>query len=123
MGRQRDRGQAAVEFAVALPAVVVLVLGIVQVVVVAGRQATLEQLARVGARAGSVAADPGAAAAAAVERSAPFGPVEVRTTASGTDVTVVVEFVDPTDVPIIGGVLGDRTLTADATMRRELPEG
>jgi Flp pilus assembly protein TadG len=123
MGRRRDRGQAAVEFAVALPVVVVLVLGIVQVVIVAGRQAALEQLARVGARAASVAADPPSAAAAAVERSSSFRPVEVRTTMSGTDVTVVVEFVDPTDVPIIGAVLGERSLSATATMRRELPDG
>jgi len=121
MRRRRDSGQAAVEFAVALPAVIVLVLGIVQVVVLAGRQVTLEQLARIGARAASVAADPAGAATSEVERSAPFGPVRVRTLVAGHDVTVRVEFVDPTDVPVIGTVLGARTLAAEATMQREPP--
>ena len=43
---ERDRGQAAVEFALAVPVVVVLVLGIVQLVAVVRDQLAVELAAR-----------------------------------------------------------------------------
>jgi len=118
---RRDRGQAAVEFAIVSPAVIVLVLGIVQVVSLAARQAALEQLARAGARAASVAADPGSAASNAVGRGTDLSPLTVDTVTSGSDVTVTVSFTDPTSVPFVGAVIGDVELTASVTMAREPP--
>ena len=118
---RRDRGQAAVEFAIVSPAVVVLVLGIVQVVSLAARQAALEQLARSGARAASVAADPGTAARNAVERSTDLSPVTVDTSTSRADVTVTVSFTDRTAVPLVGAFIGDVELSASVTMTREPP--
>jgi hypothetical protein len=49
---------------------------------------------------------------------APAG-TDVRRRTSGDLVTVVVAFRDPTDVPLVGDLLPDITLTASATMRRE----
>ena len=120
-GRRRDGGQAAVELALALPLVVVLALGIVQVVVVAGRQAAIERLARDGARAASVSADAAGSARAAVERATGLRPIEVETTGDATSVTVVVGYLDRTNVPIIGALIGDVELSGRATMPREPP--
>lgn len=123
--RPTDRGQAAVEFALAVPLVVVLVLGVVQVLVVATHQVTLEHLARVGARAASVAADPPAAARAEIDRasgrSAMAGDVDVTTSVTGEVVTVTVRYVDDTAVPVVGRAVGDVELSARVTMAREPP--
>jgi Flp pilus assembly protein TadG len=118
---RRDRGQAAVEFAIVTPAVIVVVLGVVQVVALAARQAALEQLARSGARAASVAADPAGAASATIGRASSETALTVVTSTGGDDVTVRVTLVDPTSVPIVGSFIGDVELSATATMPREPP--
>lgn len=117
----RDDGQAAVEFAVALPMVVVLVLGVVQVVIVGARQAEVERLARVGARAAAVAADPDAAARRAIGAATTRDPVEISVERSDGAVIVTVHVTDPTSVPVVGRVLGDVELSATAVMPREPP--
>lgn len=119
--RDHDHGQAAVEFAVALPLVVVLVLGVLQVVMVGARQAAVERLARVGARAASVAADPVDAASGAVSRASALDRVAVAVTTDGDVVTVTVTYTDPTSVPVVGAVIGDVELRASASMPREPP--
>ena len=117
----RDRGQASVEFALALPLVVVLVLGIVQLVVVVRDQLAVEVAAREGARAAALAASPGAAADAGAQAAVALRPLGVRTAASGTHVTVTVTATNHTDVPIIGAVIGDVEVSATVTMAREPP--
>lgn len=121
VGRGVDRGQAAVEFALALPVVIVLVLGIVQVVVVAARHLTVEHLARSGARAASVAADPAGAAQSEVNRVSPLSPITVETRVTSDLVTVTVRYQESTSVPIVGRAIGDVELSASTTMRREPP--
>ena len=121
MTRSRDRGQAAVEFAIVCPAVIVLALGIVQVTIVAARQLTVEHLARSAARAASVAADPAGAASAHATAASGLNPIEVRTSSTASTVTVEVVFDDPTSVPIVGSMVGDVRLTGRATMPREPP--
>lgn len=116
----RDRGQAAVEFAIALPLVAVLVLGILQVVIVARDQIVVELAAREGARAAAVAADPAGAAAAAAHATTSL-PIEVATSATSSRVTVVVRYTSTTDVPLLGHAIGDVTLSAAVTMAREPP--
>jgi Flp pilus assembly protein TadG len=118
---QRDRGQAAVEFAIALPVVVVLVLGIVQLVVVARDQLAVELAAREAARAASVSASPQASATRAANEATTLRPLAVATTVDGDRVTVSVAYASATDVPLIGAFIADITLTADVTMRREPP--
>lgn len=121
MRRRCDRGQAAVEFAIVCPAVIVLVLGIVQVTVIGTRQLAVDHIARSAARAASVAADPAAAASAHATSATGLAPLAVTTSVADSTVTVEIEFVDPTNVPIVGAAIGDVRLTGRATMPREPP--
>jgi Flp pilus assembly protein TadG len=116
-----DHGQAAVEFAIALPIVIVLVLGVIQVVLIGARQAAVERLARVGARAAAVAADPAAAAQRAVDAATGLEPIVVSVDAGSGVVTVTVAYTDPTSVPVVGAAIGEVELTATASMPREPP--
>ncbi len=114
-----DRGQAAVEFAVALPIVVIAMLAIAQVGVAVRNEMAVELAAREGARAAAVSADPAAAGAAA--RSAVELPMDVAVSVHATTVTVTITYVDPTDIAIIGAAIGPVTHTATATMAIEPP--
>ncbi len=114
-----DRGQAAVEFAVALPIVVLAMLAIAQVGVAVRNEVAVELAAREGARAAAVSADSGAAAAAA--RRAVDLPMDVTVSVGATTVTVTVTYVDPTDIAIIGAAIGPVTHRASATMAIEPP--
>lgn len=116
-----DHGQAAVEFTLAVPVVIVLVLGIVQVLVLGLRQAAIEDLARDAARAASVAADPAAAARAHVDRRVGTQPPDVGVSTSADTVTVTITYPDDTSVPVIGAMIGTIELTATSTMPREPP--
>ena len=121
MRPRRDRGQAAVEFALAVPVVVVLLFGVVQVLVIGARQVALEQLARNAARAAGVAADPGAAARAEIAGASRLGDVEVDVEVDADRAVVTVRYTDRTTVPVIGRLIGDVGLSARATMVREPP--
>jgi uncharacterized protein (UPF0333 family) len=116
-----DRGQAAVEFAIALPLVVVLVLGLAQVIVVARDQIAVELAAREGARAAAVAAHPGPAASDAASRATTLRPLSVGAHLHGDRVTVDVRYVSDTRVPLIGALVSGVELTASVTMAREPP--
>ena len=117
----RDRGQAAVEFAVALPLVMLLVLGIIQVVVVARDQLAVELAAREGARAAAVAADPGSAANRAAHAATELRPLAVVTRSGRSRVTVDVTARSDTRVPVIGSFVGAVELSASVPMAREPP--
>lgn len=119
--RARDRGQAAVELALALPLVCVVLLGVVQVAVVVRDQLVVQAAAREGARAAATASDPAAAAAAAVTGRGGLQHLEVRTSTEGGRVRVTVRYTDPTDVPLIGALLPDATVEADVAMVLEPP--
>jgi len=119
--RPDDRGQAAVELALALPLVVMLLAGLVQLVVVARDQLAVEVAARDGARAAAVAAAPAAAADRAAHTAIALRPISVATSVGGDTVTVTVTYVNPTDAPLIGRVVGDVELRASVTMAREPP--
>ena len=114
-----DRGQAAVEFAVALPIIVIAMLAIAQVGVAVRNEVAVELAAREGARAAAVTPDQSAAGAAA--RRAVDLPMDVTVSVDATTVTVTVTYVDPTDIAIIGAAIGPVTHTATATMAIEPP--
>ena len=116
----RDNGQATVELALATPLLCLLLLGIVQLAVVVRDQLRVIDLARVAARAASVAADPSAAAAGTAGRDPPRE-LRMATEVDGETVTVTVSAVNATDVPLIGALLPDITLTARSTMPLEPP--
>lgn len=117
----RDRGQAAVELALALPLVLLLVLGAVQVALVARDQVGVVHAAREGARAAAVASDPVAQGTAAARQATTLDPAHltVEVTDEADEVRVTVRYDAPTDVPLAGGLIGDVTLTATAVMRTE----
>lgn len=104
-----------------LPLVVVLVLGLVQVALVARDQLAIELAAREGARAAAVSAAPATAARAAVDRAITIRPVGVEVSVGPSTVTVTVSHVNHTDVAIIGHVVGDAELSATVTMALEPP--
>jgi hypothetical protein len=116
----RDRGQSTVELALCLPLLCLLLLGVVQVAVVAADHLAAAEAARIGARAAAVAADPAGAATAAV-RAAGFDGDDVRTTVAGDIVTVTVSRTNQTDVALIGALLPDVHVSATAAMLLEPP--
>lgn len=116
-----DRGQATVEFAVVLPIVAVLVLGIVQLVVAARDQLAVELAAREGARAASVSASPHAAAVTAAADAVTLDALDVAVVETGTRVSVTVRHRSATNVPLIGFVIGDVEVSATVTMQRDPP--
>jgi Flp pilus assembly protein TadG len=111
-------GQATVEFALALPIVLIVILGMTQVGVAIRNELAVELAAREGARAASVSASPQSAASAAATAAVEL-PIAVSTSMTATSVTVTVTYVDPTDVPIIGKFIGPSTHQAAATMALE----
>lgn len=119
--RERLRGasgQATVEFALTLPIVLIVILGMTQVGVAIRNELAVELAAREGARAASVSANPSGAASAAATASVHL-PITVATQVSGDRVTVTVTYVDGTDVAIIGKFLGPSTHRSTVTMAFE----
>ena len=120
-GGRGDGGQAAVELALALPVVVVLLLGMLQVALVGRDQLAIELAAREAARAAAVSADPAAAARLAADRVTALRPLAVAVSVGGDTVTVTVSHPSATDVAMIGRLIDDVTLRASATMALEPP--
>jgi uncharacterized protein (UPF0333 family) len=118
--RHGDDGQASVEFAVALPVIVVVMLAIAQLGVAVRNEVAVELAAREGARAAAVSADTASSATSAARQAVDL-PMTVSVTSNGTTVTVTVTYVDPTDIAIIGAAIGPVTHTATATMAIEPP--
>ncbi len=119
----RDRGQATVELALALPVLCLLLLGVVQLAVVIRDQLVVIEAARAGVRAASVSADPSGAASSAATAAVGTGlsPISAGTSLNGAYVTVTVTMVSITDVPLIGMLLPDIQVQSDATMTLEPP--
>ena len=124
-GAVPERGQAAVELALALPLLALLLLGMVQVGLVVRDQVLVTHAAREGARQAAVdPAPPGVREAAlagaplqagrlTVELAAPGSPSD------GTRAEVRVSYRSPTELPLVGALVPDVTLQSRASMRRE----
>lgn len=98
-----------------------LVLGVLQVALVARDQLAVELAAREAARAASVAADPVGAASAAARRATRLAPLAVDVAVGATAVTVTVRHRSTTDVAMVGRLIADVDLRASATMVLEPP--
>lgn len=117
------RGQATVEVALALPVVVLALLLVIQVALVARAQVLVVHAAREGARAAAVGSGPdGARRAARATPGLRSGRMRVQVDGAGRpgeSVRVTVSYRAPTDVPLVGLLVGDQTLRAEVTMRNE----
>ncbi len=117
---RRDRGQATVELALALPLLCTLLLGVVQVAVIGRDRLAVQLAAREAARAAVVSTDHDRAAVAARSAIA-LTPMDVAVVERGGTVTVTVTYVDPTDVPLVGLLLPDVAVRATVAMAVEPP--
>jgi hypothetical protein len=118
--RSREGGQAAVELALALPLVALLLLAVVQVALVVRDQVLTVHAAREGARAAAVDPRPGEARRAALVGSGlPAAGLDVDLEASGERVEVRVRYRTRTDLPLVGPLIPDLSLHAKAAMRAE----
>ncbi len=117
----RDRGQATVELALAMPLVCLLLCAVVQVVEIGRDQLAVQLAAREAARAASVAADPVAAGNTAAHRAVALRPLEVQITTAGGVVTATVRYRNTTDVAFVGALLPEVTLSASVAMALEPP--
>lgn len=116
-------GQAAVELALLLPLVALLLLVLVQVGLVVRDQILVVHAAREAAREVAVEPAPEAARRAAAASSG-LDPsrLSIRVDgrgAPGSRAEVTARYVAATDVPIVGGLVGDVALEARASMRVE----
>lgn len=117
-----DGGQAAVELALVLPLVLVVSLAALQVALVARDQVLVVHAAREGARQAAVSADdPAAERAAGAATALDAGRLRVRVDRRRTpgQVEVTASYPAPTDVPLIGPLVGDVDLQATVRMRFE----
>jgi Flp pilus assembly protein TadG len=120
-GRVRGRsGQASVEFALVLPVVMVMALGLVLIGTAVRNELAVELAAREGVRAAAVSVTPATAAATAATRAITL-PIDVVTTVDASTVTVTVTYIDQVEVAIIGSLIGPVTHAASATMALEPP--
>lgn len=115
-----ERGQATVEFALALGVIAVLVVAIARVGVVIRDELAVGLAAREGARAAAVSADPASAAVAAATRAVSL-PIAVSTSAGSTTVTVSVVYTDGGGSSIISRIFGSVVHRSSATMALEPP--
>lgn len=118
-----ERGQSAVELALVLPVVVVLLLALVQVAVVVRDQILVVHAAREGAREAAVDAAPDAARRSALA-SSDLDPARLQVGvsgrgAAGSRVTVTTRYGPPTALPLVGAAVAHLELRATATMRVE----
>ena len=125
-GDASEAGQAATELALVVPLLVLLLLGVVQVTLVARDQVLVVHAAREAAREAAVDPRPAAIRQAANRAGSGLKPERLGTETSqtgGAPVTVIVHvaYRAPTDVPLIGPLLPDVEVRAKAAMRRETP--
>jgi len=121
--RRGTEGQAAVELALALPLVAVLLLAVVQLGFLVRDQVLVVHAAREAAR--QAAVDPSTTATSrAASGSSGLAGSRMHVTVSGrgapgSHVQVTVTYRAPTDVPLVGAAIGDVDMHASATMRVE----
>jgi len=123
--RVRERGSAAVEFALVLPLVLVVVLGLVQVGLIARDRLLVEAAARAGARAAALADDDVAAREAALAAAPGIDPARTTVTVAragsrGEPVEVRVTYTADLRVPLVAWLVGTEvTMTSSAVSRQE----
>ncbi len=120
-----ERGSAAVEFALVLPVLLLVMLAFIQVGLIARDQLLLVQSSRAGAREAAVDPDDAVVRTAAASAAEGLDPSRlevsvVREASMGDPVAVTARYDVPLDVPLIDVLLPPQvTLAATSTMRQE----
>ncbi len=119
----REEGQASVELALLLPIIVLVVLMVLEIGLTGRDIVRVTHASREAARAAATDAAPGAARRAAIASSG-LNPDRVEVTVSGragpgSRVKVTIAYDLPTSIPLVGALIGHRTLRSTATMRVE----
>lgn len=121
MGRLRsDGGQSTVEFALVLPFVVLLMLGLLQAGLLLRDQLVVSGAAREGAREAAVSADIGRIRRAAERAGAGLDLTVIveRGSAQGSAAEVIVS-AKPLRVPMVGAIVSGMQVKSKAVMRVE----
>ena len=105
--RSDDRGQAAVEFALTIPVLVIALLGSIQVFVLLVDRIHLVHVTRDATRSASIADEPERAVDQVIERSFPGRDVTATVERRGDVMTVQVILRNRTEVPVIGRFIPD----------------
>ena len=118
--RSRTEGQSTVEFTLILPLFALMLLAVVQAGLLVRTRVLVTHAAREAVREAAVGGSDhdvrvAAAAAANLDRSR----LSVVVSRHGGRATVSLRYLEPTDVPLVGSLLGDATFVAEATMRLE----
>lgn len=113
----RERGQATVELALALPMVAMALLLVVQVLVVGVARLRVQDVTRDAARTAAVSSDPPSSVAAILNDRLPGA----RSTVAGgpSTITVTLRYRIATDVPLVGQLVPDVEVVAQSSFRRE----
>ncbi len=119
---RRERGQALVEFALVLPVLAILILGIVQLGLVFHDYLSLTDAVRTGARQAAITHDAGIATNAVLNSASDLKQSDLNvsvnsTFQTGDDVTVTATY--PYDISIFGVVVKSGRLSAKTTDRVE----
>ena len=123
--RADARGSAAVEFALVLPLVLIVVLALVQVGLFVRDRQLVEAAARAGARAAAVQDDPSEVRAMSLAAAPGLDPaltaIDIaRTGTRGDPVEVRVTYTDPARVPLVAWLVGNGvTMSSSAVARQE----
>lgn len=120
---QAESGQSSVELALCLPILFLLLMGLLQVVVIGRDFVQLTHAAREAAREAAVSDNRSAPRKAAVARS-DLDPSRLNVAVTGQRqgsrrVRAKLTYEVPTKVPVVGILVPDVTLEAEAAMRRE----
>lgn len=117
---KREKGQASVEFALVLPLVLLVLLGLLQVGVFVLEKLQVTGAAREGAREAAVTGDRERIKRAA-QRSAVGMEIDVSVDRGPErgDPAVVAVSARPTELPVMGGIVSNLELESSATMRVE----
>lgn len=119
-GPRPERGQATAEVALLIPFVMMALLAIVQIGLVVRARVMVTHAAREGVRVAAVGgSDSEVRHAVHVAADLAIHRIEVSVRRSDGTATVEVRYRDPTDVPIVGGLIDDADLEAVAHMRIE----
>ncbi|MCH6267630.1 TadE/TadG family type IV pilus assembly protein [Neobacillus citreus] len=118
-----EKGQSLVEFALILPVLVLILLGIVDFARIFHAYLTIDHAGREAARAASIGKDEATIKSIAVNQGSSIGltttQVTVTNGSSGNNATITIEFPVTFLTPLIGNIVGAITLKDTTVMRVE----